>query len=60
MSWFFFWEEKHQKPVTLAHIAHIKDEFDALYKLDAADFLPGAVARNIDRIPDRQPEELNL
>lgn len=28
--------------------------------MDAAHFLPDAVACNIDRIPDRQPEKLNL
>ncbi len=41
-------------------VAHINDIFDALKTLDAVDKLPDVVARNLDRLPDRQPEELNL
>ena len=41
-------------------VAHIIDILDALKTLDALDKLPDVVARNLDRLPDRQPEEFNL
>lgn len=41
-------------------VAHIIDILDALKSLDALEKLPDVVARNLDRLPDRQPEELNL
>lgn len=40
--------------------ANIDDIFDALLKLDSVSKLPKFVAFNLSRIPDRQPEELNL
>ena len=40
--------------------ANIDDMFEALLKLDAEQNLPLFVARNIERIPDRQPEQLNI
>ena len=40
--------------------AHIKDIFDALVKLDSINKLPSFVAKNLDQLPNRQPEELNL
>ena len=41
-------------------LAHINDIFDALMKLDSIDKLPLFVAKNISKLPDRQPEEINL
>lgn len=41
-------------------IAHVDDIFDALKRLDALDKLPEVAACNLNRLPDRQPEELNL
>ena len=40
--------------------ANIDDIFDALLKLDAEQDLPIFVARDVERIPDRQPEQLNI
>ena len=40
--------------------AHIEDILEGIKSLDIADKLPDVVARNLDRVPDRQPEELNL
>ena len=40
--------------------ANINDILDALIKLDSEQNLPNFVAKNIDKLPDRQPEELNL
>ena len=40
--------------------ANINDIFDALQKLDSIDSLPTFVAKQLDRVPDRQPEEINL
>ena len=40
--------------------AHINDIFDALLKLDIISKVPSFVAKNIDKLPDRQPEELNM
>ena len=40
--------------------AHTEDILNAVKKLDAIQKFPDIVARNLDRIPDRQPEELNL
>ena len=39
--------------------ANMDDIFDAAKKLDAADKLPEVLAKDLDRLPDRQPEELN-
>ena len=41
-------------------VANINDIFDALIKLDSLSKLPKFVAVNLSRVPDRQPEELNL
>ena len=41
-------------------VAHINDIMEALKTLDSADKIPDFVARDLDRLPDRQPEELNL
>lgn len=41
-------------------VAHVDDIFDALKRLDALDKLPEVAACNLNRLPDRQPEELNL
>ena len=43
-----------------ARIPNVSDIFDALKKLDAANEMPRIVAEDLNRIPDRQPEELNL
>ena len=40
--------------------ANITDIFEALSKLDYMDKMPNFVAKNVDLLPDRQPEELNL
>ena len=40
--------------------ASIDDIFDAVTKLDSDDKLPKFVASDLARLPDRQPEELNL
>ena len=44
--------------------AHLADIIEALTKLDLVldkdDEIPVFVAKNIERLPDRQPEELNL
>ena len=40
--------------------AHLTDIVDALQKLDNEQNMPSFVAQNIERLPDRQPEELNL
>ena len=40
--------------------ANLEDILDALNKLDSEDRLPKFVAYNLSRVPDRQPEELNL
>ena len=52
--------ERKSTDVRPAKIPHIDDIIEALKMLDAADKLPDIVARNIDRLPDRQPEEMNL
>ena len=39
---------------------NIDDIFEGLCKLDASQSLPVFVAQNIDMIPSRQPEELNI
>ena len=36
------------------------DIFDAVKKLDGVNKLPDFYAKNLDRLPDRQPDELNL
>ena len=41
-------------------LAHVNDIFEALMKLDGMDKMPVFVAINIMKLPDRQPEELNL
>ena len=40
--------------------ANINDISDALQKLDEQDNVPSFAARSIDKLPDRQPEEVNL
>ncbi|KAI3385220.1 hypothetical protein SNEBB_001121 [Seison nebaliae] len=45
------------RPVSVPHVADI---MDALKLLDASNEIPDIVAKNVDKIPDRQPEELNL
>ena len=39
--------------------AHIDDIMDAIKSLDIKKKMPNVVAKNLDRVPDRQPEELN-
>ena len=41
-------------------LAHMNDIFEALIKLDGLNKMPIFVTRDIKRLPDRQPEELNL
>ena len=53
-------QERKSTKARNASIANINDIFDALMKLDSLDKLPNAVAKNIDKVPSRQPEELNL
>ena len=43
-----------------AAIANLDDIMDAIKELDVKGKLPECVARDISRIPDRQPEELNM
>ena len=43
-----------------ARVANVKDIVEALTKLDSIDQMPIIAAINLNRIPDRQPEELNL
>ena len=40
--------------------ANINDIFEALQKLDSIESLPIFVAKDVEKIPDRQPEEINL
>ena len=40
--------------------ASLNDIIDAMQKLDMSDNLPNFVAKNVQKVPDRQPEELNL
>ena len=42
-----------------AAYAHIEDILAASKKLDAADKLPEAVAKYLDKLLDRKPEEIN-
>ena len=42
-----------------ARIPNVTDIFDALKKLDALNEMPKIAALDLNRIPDRQPEELN-
>lgn len=41
-------------------VPHTSDILDALKILDVLDKLPDLVAWNLDCLPDRQPEELNV
>ena len=41
-------------------VAHINDIMESLKVLDAADKIPDFVAKDLDKLPDRQPEELNM
>ena len=43
-----------------ASIPNVNDIFDALKRLDAANEMPKIAGVDLSRIPDRQPEELNL
>lgn len=40
--------------------AYIKDIFEAITYLDSKGKVPEVVARDISRLPDRQPDELNM
>ena len=40
--------------------ANINDIFEALLKLDGLERMPTFVAKDLDKLPDRQPEEINL
>ena len=40
--------------------ANINDILEALIKLDSAQKSPKFVAQNLDKLPERQPEELNV
>ena len=59
-KWLSKYPERKSSDIRPAKIPHIEDIIDALKKLDASDKLPDILARNIDRLPDRQPEEMNL
>ena len=39
---------------------YIKNIFDALVKLDSSNKLPSFVVKNLDHLPNKQPEGLNL
>lgn len=54
-----FPERKTSEKRTSAE-AHLDDIVDALVKLDNEQRIPIFVAKNVERLPDRQPEELNL
>ena len=43
-----------------ATIPHIDDIVEAIKSLDALNKIPDVVARNLDRLPDRQPKEINI
>ena len=43
-----------------AHQKDIEDIFNAIRILDAQDKLPDIVVRDLDRVPDRSPEEINM
>ena len=43
-----------------ARIPNVNDIFNALSKLDAVDKMPRIAALQLNKIPDRQPEELNI
>ena len=43
-----------------AIIPHIDDIIEAIKTLDTLNEIPNVVARNIDRLPDRQPKVINL
>ena len=49
-------DSKYRKAV----IAHIDDIFKAIGELDAVDNLPIFVAKDLSKVPDLQPEELNV
>ena len=52
-------ERKNSDKRTVAE-AHLVDIIDALTKIDSEQSMPFFVAKDIERLPDRQPEELNL
>ena len=53
------WEDRRGSDARTAKHAHIEDIMAAAKKLDAKEKLPDIVAKNLDKVPDRQPEELN-
>ena len=53
-------QERKSTKARNASAANINDIFDALAKLDALDKLPNVSAKNMDKLPNRDPEELNL
>ena len=52
--------ERKTTPTRTSGEANINDIFDSLQKLDAIECMPTFVAKDLNRIPDRQPEEINL
>ena len=52
-------ERKKSENRTVAE-AHLNDIIEAILKADADSTLPTFVAINVEKLPDRQPEELNL
>ena len=56
-------KEHHNRidsPGRTAAAANIDDIMEAIKRLDAKGKLPDVVARDIGRLPDRQPEQLNM
>ena len=53
------WENHKTTDARTATYAHIEDIMAAAKKLDATSKLPDVAAKNLDKLPDRQPEELN-
>ena len=54
------YHDRKTSPNRTGSSANIDDIFEALTKIDSCDSVPTFVALNVDRVPDRQPEELNL
>ena len=50
---------RHNSPLRSALVMHVDDIFEAIRILDAENKMPDILARNLDRLPSNNPEELN-
>ena len=53
------YQNRNSTSTRTAAVASIEDIFGALMKLDAGNNTPIVYAKDLNRVPDRQPEELN-